>query len=37
VTLEVREDNEVAKAAYRRAGFTPASTPQTLFWGKELG
>ena len=35
VTLEVREDNEVAKAAYLRAGFSP-STPQTLFWGREL-
>jgi ribosomal protein S18 acetylase RimI-like enzyme len=35
VTLEVREDNEVAKAAYRRAGFT-SSEPETLFWGREL-
>ncbi|MBC7852575.1 MAG: GNAT family N-acetyltransferase [Pirellulaceae bacterium] len=37
VTLEVREDNEVAKSAYLRAGFVPSSTPQTLFWARELG
>lgn len=37
VTLEVREDNEIAKAAYLRAGFVPSSTPQTLFWARELG
>ena len=37
VTLEVREDNEVAKSAYLRAGFLPSSTPQTLFWARELG
>ena len=36
VTLEVRADNEVAKAAYRRAGFT-STDPETLFWGRELG
>jgi ribosomal protein S18 acetylase RimI-like enzyme len=36
VTLEVREDNEVAKAAYLRAAFTPSSTPETLFWSREL-
>ena len=36
VTLEVREDNEIAKAAYRRAGFKP-TMPETLFWGQELG
>ena len=36
VTLEVWEDNEVAKAAYLRAGFSP-TTPQTLFWSRELG
>lgn len=35
VTLEVREDNEVAKAAYRRAGFT-STEPETFFWGQEL-
>ncbi len=35
VTLEVREDNEIAKASYLRAGFTPTE-PQTLFWGREL-
>ena len=35
VTLEVREDNEVAKAAYRRAGFT-STEPETFFWGREL-
>jgi ribosomal protein S18 acetylase RimI-like enzyme len=35
VTLEVREDNDIAKAAYLRAGFQP-TTPQTLFWGREL-
>ena len=36
VTLEVREDNEVAKGAYQRAGFRSTS-PQTLFWSRELG
>jgi len=36
VTLEVREDNEVAKSAYQRAGFR-ATSPQTLFWSRELG
>ena len=36
VTLEVREDNEVAKAAYQRAGFQ-ATSPETLFWSRELG
>lgn len=36
VTLEVREDNEIAKASYLRAGFAP-TTPQTLFWSRELG
>ena len=36
VTLEVREDNAVAKAAYLRAGFS-GTEPQTLFWSKELG
>jgi ribosomal protein S18 acetylase RimI-like enzyme len=35
VTLEVREDNEIAKGAYLRAGFQP-TTPQTLFWGRDL-
>ena len=35
VTLEVREDNEVAKAAYLRAGFR-ATVPETLFWSCEL-
>lgn len=35
VTLEVRDDNETAKAAYLRAGFKPTS-PQTLFWAQEL-
>ena len=36
VTLEVRENNEVAKAAYLRAGFAPSSMPETLFWTREL-
>ncbi|MGI8978492.1 MAG: GNAT family N-acetyltransferase [Pirellulaceae bacterium] len=36
VTLEVREDNEVAKAAYLRVGFVPTA-PQTQFWARELG
>ena len=36
VTLEVREDNEVAKSAYLRAGFC-STRPQTLFWSKDLG
>jgi ribosomal protein S18 acetylase RimI-like enzyme len=35
VTLEVREDNDIAKAAYVRAGFQ-ATSPQTLFWSREL-
>ena len=36
VTLEVRDDNEVAKRAYRRAGFK-STEPETLFWGRDLG
>ena len=35
VTLEVRDDNTIAKAAYLRAGFKPTS-PETLFWAQEL-
>ena len=35
VTLEVRDDNEIAKAAYRRAGFA-STEPETLFWAREL-
>ncbi|MFN0019084.1 MAG: GNAT family N-acetyltransferase [Pirellulaceae bacterium] len=36
VTLEVRDDNTAAKASYRRVGFNPTS-PETLFWARELG
>ena len=36
VTLEVRNDNTIAKAAYLRAGYQP-TTPETLFWARELG
>jgi ribosomal protein S18 acetylase RimI-like enzyme len=36
VTLEVRSDNAVAMATYRRAGFT-STEPETYFWGRELG
>ena len=36
VTLEVRSDNAVAMAAYRRAGFQ-STEPETLFWSRELG
>jgi len=36
VTLEVREDNEVAMGAYLAAGFS-GTKPQTLFWSKDLG
>jgi len=35
VTLEVRSDNAVAMAAYRRAGFQ-STEPVTLFWSREL-
>lgn len=35
VTLEVRQDNEIAKTAYLRAGFKP-TFPETLFWAQEL-
>jgi ribosomal protein S18 acetylase RimI-like enzyme len=36
VTLEVRSDNEVAMAAYRRAGFA-STEPETYFWSRDLG
>ena len=36
VTLEVRADNVVAQAAYRRAGFGPSSDPETWFWTRKL-
>ena len=35
VTLEVRADNDRAKAAYRRAGFR-STEPETWFWGQPL-
>ena len=35
LTLEVREDNEPAKATYRLEGFRPAVPPQE-FWSKPL-
>jgi ribosomal protein S18 acetylase RimI-like enzyme len=35
ITLEVREDNEIAKKTYLRVGFQPTS-PETQFWAREL-
>jgi ribosomal protein S18 acetylase RimI-like enzyme len=35
VTLEVREDNEVAKSLYQSEGFEPCK-PDMLFWNKTI-